>query len=277
MIDTHQHFWKLSRGDYPWPNTSVAPIYKDFLPFDLAPLLEENGVEKTILVQATPTVEETEFLLDLAEKTDFVAGVVGWVDLAAPEAKDTIDRLRGNPFFKGVRPMLQDISNTAWVLQPQVLDVLSHVAEAGLTMDALVQPRHLPAIHQLLLEQPDLKVVIDHIAKPDIAAGPADNWWLNGMEKLANCPNCYCKLSGMVTEAGPYWTPEQLRTYVEHIIDLFGPERTMWGSDWPVVNLASDYTSWIGVFEEILTGLEGRISRKTLSKTAEHFYDLVSH
>ncbi|WP_299154214.1 amidohydrolase family protein [uncultured Tateyamaria sp.] len=276
IIDAHQHFWTLARGDYPWPNLSVSPIFQDFGPQDLEPLLKLSGVDRTVLVQATATVPETEFLLDLANYTDFVAAVVGWVPLDHEDAKLTIDRLAQHPKFRGVRPMLQDISNTAWILQPNVLDALRHVASCDLSMDALIQPRHLPAIHQLLLEVPDLRLVVDHVAKPEMISGKPDTWWKDGMSKLAAHRNCYCKLSGMVTEIGSNWTEDQLAPFLSYVIEAFGTDRILWGSDWPVLNLASDYQAWSSVFDQLLEPHAAVISKRSCSDTTAAFYRIES-
>jgi L-fuconolactonase len=272
MIDAHQHFWRLDRGDYDWPNDSVAPIFRDFAPEDLRPLLAAAGVQQTVLVQATPTIAETEFLLALAKQTDFVAGVVGWVDLTAPEAIPTIDRLRADPMLKGLRPMLQNIDRTDWILDPAAAPALSHMQTTGLRFDALIQPRHLPVIALLALRYPALPILIDHIAKPRMGQGQSpDPAWAEGMAALAKLPNVWCKLSGMVTEIGPDWQTADLAPFAAHVLQAFGPDRLIWGSDWPVLQLASDYA----------TNLAGALSlvppaqhSKIFDANARRFYGL---
>ncbi|WP_227268156.1 amidohydrolase family protein [Roseobacter weihaiensis] len=273
IIDAHQHFWTLARGDYAWPNETVAPIFRDFTPDDLYPLLKQAGVEKTILVQATDTVAETEFLLTIAAQTDFVAGVVGWVDLTAPDAIATIDRLRRNPMLKGLRPMLQSIPDTDWILQDAAQPALAHMAAVDLSFDALIQPRHLSVIAKLAQRYPSLGIVVDHIAKPQIGAGQgSDQTFQDGIRQVASCENVLCKLSGMVTEAGPDWTPTDLTPYAQTIIDRFGAERVMFGSDWPVVNLAGDYGKWISYVQALLAPLRASARHNILAGTAQRFY-----
>ena len=271
MIDAHQHFWQLARGDYDWPNASVAAIFRDFAPQDLAPLLAEAGVGQTVLVQATPTVAETRYLLDVAARTPFVGAVVGWVDLTAPDAVATIDALRADPLLRGLRPMLQSIEDTDWILQPAAEAALRHMARAGLRFDALIQPRHLPVIDRLARRHPDLPIVIDHIAKPRMGAGQApDTDWLAGISALAALPNVWCKLSGMITEIGPDWMPADLTRHAALVLQQFGPARVMWGSDWPVVNLAGDYAAWVAQARALV----GEAAEQVFDGTARRFYGL---
>ncbi|MDO6731837.1 amidohydrolase family protein [Marinovum sp. 2_MG-2023] len=277
ILDAHQHFWQLSRGDYPWPDESVAQILRDFLPDDLAPHLNANDVAKTILVQATDTVAETEFLLALAEQHAVIAGVVGWVPLDSPDAPDLIDRLRRNPMLKGLRPMLQNIVADDWILRPEVQPALAHMQAIGLCLDALIQPRHLEAIACVAKTYPDLKIVIDHIAKPDMGAGNLpDGNWINGMSALACCPNVFCKFSGMVTEAGPAWSLDQIAPFADHVLNCFGPSKLMWGSDWPVVNLASDYPTWCQTARKLVRHLSEDAQHDVFWRTGTDFYNLSS-
>ena len=271
MIDAHQHFWQLGRGDYDWPNDSVAPIFRDFGPEDLAPQLAAAGVRQTVLVQATPTVAETRYLLNLAARTQFVAAVVGWVDLAAPDALAVIDGLRRDPMLRGLRPMLQSIDDTDWILQPAADAALRHMAQVGLRFDALIQPRHLPVIATLAQRHPDLPIVVDHVAKPRMGQGQVpDAAWLAGISALAALPNVWCKLSGMITEIGPDWMPADLTAHAAHVLASFGPDRVMWGSDWPVVNLAGDYAGWIAQARAMV----GEGADQVFAGTARRFYGL---
>ncbi len=275
MIDAHQHFWQLGRGDYDWPNESVAPINRDFGPDDLGPLLSAAGVRQTVLVQATPTVAETQFLLNLAARTPFVAGVVGWVDLTAPDAIATIDALRRDSMLKGLRPMLQSIQDTDWILQPAAEAALRHMAAVGLRFDALIQPRHLDAMARLARRHPDLAIVIDHLAKPRMGQGILpDAAWLDGMTALAELPNVWCKLSGMITEIGPGWQPEELGAHAAHVLARFGASRVMWGSDWPVVNLAGNYADWLSMARRLTSGLSPAEASMVFEGTARAFYGL---
>ncbi len=275
IVDAHQHFWTLARGDYAWPNADVAAIFRDFTPADLAPVLAENGVTQTVLVQATDSIAETEFMLDIASQFAPISGVVGWVDVTAPDAIDTIDRLAKNPKLKGFRPMLQGIEDPQWILQDAAQATLAHMAKQGLRFDALIQPRHLPVIQQLSRHHPDLRIVVDHIAKPNIATddGPESDWKA-GIFMLAAQPNIYCKLSGMITEAKDDWTAEDLAPYANVIIQAFGAERVMFGSDWPVVNLAGDYQRWLTAAQHITNSLSDAQKRQIFAETAQNFYDI---
>lgn len=275
MIDAHQHFWRLSRGDYPWPNPDVAPIFRDFGPDDLRPLLSRAGVTRTVLVQATDTVAETEWLLDLAKEFPVVAGVVGWVDLAAADAIATIDRLRADPLLKGLRPMLQNIAETGWILRPEAQPALAHMAAVGLRFDALIQPRHLPVILTLAEAHPGLGIVVDHVAKPRMGQGASpDADWVAGMRALAARPNVWCKLSGMITEIGPDWRMKDLDPFARLVLTAFGPARCMFGSDWPVVNLAGDYQIWAETALALAAPLSAADKESLFSGSAREFYAL---
>ncbi|MDC0737791.1 amidohydrolase family protein [Cognatishimia sp. SS12] len=274
-IDAHQHFWTLARGDYPWPNASVAPIFRDFGPKDLAPLISVAGIDETVLVQATDTVAETEFLLKIATQTPWVAGVVGWVDLQADGAIEMIDYLRANPYLKGLRPMLQNISETDWILNAAAQPALAHMAAQNLCFDALVQPRHLPVILELSQRHPNLKIVIDHIAKPTMGGGtmPARDW-SRGMSQLAAQPNVYCKLSGLLTEVGPNWRSDDVAPFAAHVLNAFGASKVMFGSDWPVLSLAATYSEWCALVEGYLAGFSPHERSAIMGETAMHFYGL---
>ncbi|HSS86006.1 MAG TPA: amidohydrolase family protein [Reyranella sp.] len=240
-VDAHHHVWTIARGDYRWmsPDLSIA---RDYGLDDLRPLL--GGITATVLVQAADTEAETAFMLDVARASaGLVQGVVGWTDLAAPGAPDRIAELARIPLLKGLRPMLQDIEDTDWILRPAVQPALAAMARHGLRFDALLKPRHLPVIGVLAERHPDLPVVIDHAAKPDIANG-AFQPWARHMARLARETPWCCKVSGLVTEARADWQVEDLRPYVDHLLSTFGPDRLMWGSDWPVVTLASNYRRW---------------------------------
>lgn len=275
IVDAHQHFWTLARGDYAWPNESVAPIFKDFGPQDLEPLLVAAGVDRTVLVQATDSVDETRFLLDLAGKSDRIAAVVGWVDFASDAAVNTVQDLAKNSLLKGLRPMLQGIEQSDWILQDAAEAVLTQMVSADLRFDALVQPRHLPHLFELAKRHPGLAIVVDHLAKPEMGEGrEPDHLWRMGMESLAARPNVFCKLSGMVTEIGPDWKLQDLQPFAKTILDCFGPDRVMFGSDWPVVNLASDYASWLTAARSLLSGLSESNVSKIMGGTARKFYGI---
>ena len=248
-IDAHHHVWRVDRGDYGWL-TPDLPICRDYGLADLRPLLGE--ITATVLVQAAPTETETAFLLDTARGSGgLVRGVVGWTDLAAPDAPGRIAAMAADPLLLGLRPMLQDIAETGWILRAEVQPALQAMAAAGLRFDALVQPRHLPLLPDVCARHPALRVVIDHGAKPAIAAGRFQPW-ADAIARVARETAAACKLSGLVTEAAPGWKAADLRPYVDHLLACFGPDRLMWGSDWPVVNLAGGYTRWRDAALELL-------------------------
>ncbi len=270
-IDAHQHFWRLSRGDYGWLDASLAPIHRDFGPQDLGPLLTQNGVDRTILVQAAPTAEETDFILALAQATPFVAGVVGWADFEAPDAARRIAERAAQPGLVGLRPMIQDLPQTDWMLGPAIQPAIEAMIAAGLRFDALVKPAHLPVLLTFARRHPDLRIVIDHGGKPNIAAGEHDGW-ARDIQALAKEPNVACKLSGLITEAAPDPTPADLRPYVDTLLEAFGPKRLMWGSDWPVLNLNGDYAGWRDDAEALSEGLSVDERDWVFGKTARAFY-----
>ena len=236
-IDSHQHFWSLARGDYGWLTPNNGPIYRDFGPRDLRPILREAEVHRTIVVQAAPTIAETRHLLSIAQEEEFVAGVVGWVDMDRPErAIEDLERLSRNPKFRGIRPMIQDIADVSWILGSGPALVIERLIDLDLRFDALVRPVHLSRLLELLARYPELAVVVDHGGKPNIAER---RWqpWADRMESLAEDSRAYCKLSGLLTESRAEDEEEVMFPYMNHLLRCFGPERLMWGSDWPVLNL----------------------------------------
>jgi L-fucono-1,5-lactonase len=272
QIDAHQHFWRPSRGDYGWLTPEAFPdLYRDFGPGDLAPLMVMAGVERTVLVQAAPTEAETDFLLEIAAENSMVAGVVGWTDLAAPDAPAKIERMSSNRKLLGLRPMLQDLDDDAWILRPRLASALDAMENFSLTLDALIKPRHLPHLARLIEARPELPVVIDHGAKPDISAGELDGW-AEQMRAIGRGSAAFCKLSGLVTEARPGWRKEDLRPYVDVLLDAFGANRLMWGSDWPVVNAAGGYAAWRRAAEALVAGCSAEERDLIFGWTAQHFY-----
>ncbi len=276
QIDAHQHFWRVDRGDYGWLTPQAHPaICRDFGPDDLKPLMAAAGVTCTVLVQAAPTAAETQFLLEIARATPFVAGVVGWADLEAPGAAEMVEDMAGDPKLLGLRPMLQDLADDAWILKPELAPALDAMRAAGLRFDALVTPRHLPHLARLLARRPDLKVVIDHGAKPDIAAGAIADWSA-AIRAIARDTGAVCKLSGLVTEAGDGWAVEQLKPFVDVLLDAFGPARLMWGSDWPVVNEAGGYAAWRAAAEALTAQLSADDRSLIFGGTAAAFYGIAA-
>ncbi|MEQ7874469.1 amidohydrolase family protein [Sphingomonas sp. ASV193] len=244
LIDAHQHFWRLDNPGHQWPGEAEAAICRDYLPADFAAETAGLGVAGSILVQAQPTDRDTDWLLDLAEADRAILGVVGWVDFASPDAPRRIADLAARPKLKGLRPMLQAIDDSAWVLRDAVAPAVAAMYEAGLCFDALVQPRHLPALAAFAARWPGLPIVIDHGAKPHAAAGTLDPW-RDDMARLADA-GCWCKLSGLRTEQAPGQSADSLAPYVDALLRLFG-DRLMWGSDWPVLHMAGDrYADWLG-------------------------------
>jgi L-fuconolactonase len=273
-IDSHQHFWSLQRGDYHWLTPEMKTLYQDFLPPDLEPMLQSAGVERTILVQAATSVAETDYLLSLADRHTFIAGVVGWVDMDDPTtALDDLCRLQESDCLLGVRPMIQDIADPDWMLRDHLTPIFEQLIAANLRFDALVLPAHLQNLRRLLDRHPRLACVIDHAAKPAIASA---SWqpWADDMAALAANTNSYCKLSGLLTEAGARTDDDALRPYVEHIVECFGAQRLMWGSDWPVLNLASRYGNWVHQSERLLQHLSVGEQDAIFGATAKVFYGL---
>lgn len=267
-VDAHHHVWTIARGDYGWLSPDMA-IARDYGLDDLRPLLDD--ITATVLVQAAATDAETAFMLDVGrESAGLVRGVVGWTDLASPGAAARIAALAAEPLLKGLRPMLQDIDDTAWILLPGVQPALTAMARYGLRFDALIKPRHLPIIGELAHRHPDLAVVIDHAAKPDIASGGLRPW-AGHMARLARETPWCCKVSGLVTEARADWRIDDLRPYVDHLLSTFGPDRLMWGSDWPVVTLASNYQRWR---EAAASLLPTEAHAAVFGGTATRFYGL---
>ena len=271
-IDSHHHFWRVARGDYGWLTADSFPVlYRDYLPGDLAPLLKQCGIDKTILVQGAQTIAETEFLLEIADATAFVAGVVGWVDFEAANAAEDIARLARRKKLVSLRPMLQDLEDDAWILRPGIAPAIEALRKSGLRFDALVFPRHLPHLIHFLERHADLAAVIDHGAKPYIARGEIEPW-ATQMRHIAKTTDATCKLSGLATEAGDNWSAEKLKPYVDVLLDAFGASRLMWGSDWPVLNLAGDYVRWFGAAEELTAPLSAGERERIFGGTAADFY-----
>ena len=273
-VDAHHHVWSLARGDYGWITPALPLLHRDFGLADLTPLREAAGVTTTVLVQAAPTVAETRFLLQVAkDSAGVVKGVVGWVDLAAADAIPTLTRLARDPLLKSIRPMLQDMPDPSWILRADVGRALAALPRLGLRLDALVKPAQLPALLPLLDHHPDLAVVIDQAAKPDIAGGMWEPW-ARSMRAAAANPRVRCKLSGLVTEAGPNWTIETLRPYFDFLLECFGAHRLMWGSDWPVVNLGGSYQRWYAATVALMDGLTLQERAAIMGGTARKFYGL---
>ncbi|WP_315835445.1 amidohydrolase family protein [Bradyrhizobium prioriisuperbiae] len=273
-IDAHQHFWRMARGDYAWLTPALGAIYRDFDPDDLAPHLAAHGISASILVQAAPTEAETAFLLDIADKTAFVAGVVGWTEFASPDAPAAIARLATHPLLVGLRPMVQDITDDDWLAHADLAPAFDAMIAHQLVFDALLKPRHLRRLLPVLERHPQLRVVVDHAAKPAIGAGD-DTAWRDDIAAVAQFPDIACKLSGLVTEAPSGWTIDDVRPYTDHLLSCFGAERLIWGSDWPVVTLAADYGRWLATAERLMASLDATARARVFGGNAATLY--LSH
>jgi L-fuconolactonase len=277
IVDAHHHFWDPDRAEYPWMTGEMAPIRRAFGPADLRPLLERSHVDRTVVVQTRSSMEETRELLATAAATDFVAGVVGWVDLTDPTVPELLGELReapGGRYLVGIRHQVHDEDDPRWLLRPDVLRGLEGVAETGLTCDLLVRARELPAALAVARRFTHLRFVVDHLAKPAIASG-ADARWEEGMAPLAELPNVSCKLSGMVTEADwATWRPADLAPFVERVRAWFGDERLLFGSDWPVCLVAAGYDRVLTALREILGELPPASADAIFGGNAIRDYDL---
>ncbi|MDH5687001.1 MAG: amidohydrolase family protein [Candidatus Bathyarchaeota archaeon] len=272
--DSHQHFWDLSRFHYEWLKHQPKVLRRNYLPQDLLPLLKETEVQHTVVVQAHNSLEEAEWLLDLADAHEFLAGVVAWVDLTSPRISEVLAQLSKRPKLRGIRYADAE-GNERWLLGEEVLHGLREVARYKLTFDVLVRPHHLKYIPTLADQVPELRMVVDHIAKPRIAPNELEPW-ATDIAKLADIPQIYCKVSGMVTEADwKRWTVEDLKPYVDHVLKVFGVERLMWGSDWPVCLLAANYHEVYRSVLEVTDSLSREQREKLYGLNAQRFYRLT--
>ncbi len=278
QIDAHQHYWEPKRGDYDWMDPDDPVLARRYMPADLAASLTKHGIARSVVVQAAATVAETEYMLGIADATGSVAAVVGWVDFEDPGQLHHLERLARHPKFVGLRPMIQDIADIDWMLRDEVQWAYKAIIELDLTFDALGFPRHLDNFLTLLRRYPDLRVVIDHGMKPPIrdhAEGPeVFDRWAEGMSRLADRTQARCKFSGLVTEANEDWTLDDLRPYADHILAAFGPERVMWGSDWPVCQLRASYDAWRQAAQALTAHLGEEARAQVFGGTAIGFYRL---
>jgi L-fuconolactonase len=271
-LDAHQHFWRYDPAQHVWMTDAMVALRRDYLPRDLAPLLEGSGFAGTIAVQARQMVEETEWLLDLADANDFIRGVVGWVDLRSPDLGAQLERLGSNPKLVGVRHVVHDEPDEAFMLLPEFRRGIAHLGPAGLSYDLLLRPQHLQPAIRLVDEFEQQPFVLDHIAKPGVGelTGSA---WKEDVRRLAERPNVFCKLSGLVTEADwKAWQPGHFRPSLDVVLDAFGPHRLMIGSDWPVCTLAADYATTMGVVMDFVGGLSPSEQAGILGSNCARFY-----
>ncbi|MFC0333603.1 amidohydrolase family protein [Paenibacillus sepulcri] len=274
-IDAHQHFWNLEKVAYPWLTAGFGPIYRTIEAPELEPLLRENGIDRTVIVQAMDSYEDTDYMLETAAQYDWVAGVVGWVPLNKPdEAARRLELYTRNPLFKGVRHLIHEEKDPDWVVQDTVVEGLKVLAAFGLTFDVVaVFPNHLKHVPALAEKVPGLRMVIDHLAKPQIKEQRMEPW-AGELKAAAAYPNVYAKVSGLNTAAADNWSASDIKPYIDYAIDLFGADRLMFGSDWPVANLAGDYGR---VWAETNLALQDRPQAERdaiLGGTAVSFYNL---
>jgi L-fuconolactonase len=273
-IDAHQHFWDLERFQYAWMPPEPSPLHGNFLPQHLEPILTRNRFDGSVVVQANTLLAETHWLLELAEAHSFIRGVVGWVDLTDPRLGDELDRLQLHPKFKGVRHPVHDEVDVNWLMREDVLRGLAELARRDLPYDLLLRPPHLPLVPRIAERIPRLRMVIDHIAKPPIATQKLDGW-AQDMESAACIPQIRCKFSGMITEDDPrQLKADRLRPYVAHVMSVFGPDRLMFGSDWPVCLTAGSWKEVLAMFTQAVGPQPMEIREKLLGGTATEFYQL---
>jgi L-fuconolactonase len=273
-IDAHQHFWHYNPDEYGWIDESMSLLRRDFLPADLKPELNRAGFDAAIAVQARQTIEETKWLLDLAEASPFIAGVIGWVDLRSPNLRAELEDLARNPKLLGVRHIVQSEPDDRFLLQPEFLRGIRVLEEFNLTYDILIYARHLPVAAEFVRQFPGQRFVLDHLAKPPIKSGSLHPW-SSGLRELGGFSNVFCKLSGLVTEADwKTWKPKQITPYLDVALESFGPERLMIGSDWPVSTVAGSYSEVMNVVMEYLSKYSEDVQNAMLGGTAEKFWKL---
>jgi L-fuconolactonase len=273
-IDAHQHFWDLDRFPYPWMPPDPSPLRRNFAPEHLQPILERNRFDGSVVVQATTHEGEAPWLLNLSETHSFIRGVVAWVDLTSAELPYTLDTVQKHPKFKGVRHPVHDETDDRWLLRADVVQGLHELERRDIPYDLLLRPQHLKPAIELIDKLPSLKMVVDHIAKPLIAKRQMDAW-AEDIERISKTPNVYVKLSGMITEAEwKVWTADRLRPYVHHVWKLFGPDRCMFGSDWPVCLLAGTWKETLAALTQAIGPLPLEVRNKLMGETAAMFYRL---
>ena len=273
-LDAHQHFWHYDPAEHVWMTDAMSALKHDFLPQDLKPLLAASGFDGCIAVQARQSLEETRWLLELAEEHDFIKGVVGWVDLCSPDLPKQLDRLEGCTRLVGVRHVVQDEPDDAFMLRPDFRRGIARLAENGLIYDLLIYPRQLNAAVRLVREFPEQRFVLDHIAKPAIAEGLIEPW-ATKLRELAALTNVTCKLSGMVTETKwKHWKAEDFWPYLDVVFDAFGAERLMIGSDWPVCTLSGEYADVVGIVTDYVAQLPAEQREGVLGGNCARVYGI---
>jgi L-fuconolactonase len=275
-IDAHQHFWLYNPAEYDWIDDSMSALRRDFLPADLTPELESSDFQGSVAVQARQALEETRWLLELAERSPSILGVVGWADLRSPDIRSQLKTLARNPKLVGVRHIVQSEPDDRFLLQPEFLRGISALEEFGLAYDILIYTKHLPVAAEFVERFPHQRFVLDHLAKPPIKSGLIDSW-ANGIKRLSEFPNVYCKLSGLVTEGDwEHWQPEQIVPFLDVAFESFGPDRLMIGSDWPVCLVAASYARAVQVVKAYLSGQKPETREGVLGGNAQRFWRLTS-
>lgn len=274
-VDAHQHYWDLERFPYPWMPKAPSPLRRNYLPGDLQPILDRNGFDGSVVVQAASVPGEAPWLLELADRNPRILGVVGWVDLKSAGLPHELDKLQAHPKFKGARHPVHDEADDRWLLEVDVVRGLRELERRDIPYDLLVRPQHLQFIPELADRLPKLRMVIDHIAKPPIAEGRMDGWDRD-MERISRIPQICVKLSGMITEADhKSWKADHLRPFVKHMVETFGPDRLMFGSDWPVCLLAGSWKEVLAAFTQALGPLPTETRARMLGETAAQFYGIA--
>jgi L-fuconolactonase len=273
-VDAHQHFWIYNSSEYDWIDDSMSAIRRDFLPKHLQPELTRNGFEGSVVVQTRQTLDETRWLLGLAQQSPAIVGVVGWVDLCSPEVIAQLEPLAKNPKLVGLRHIVQSEPDDRFLLRPEFLRGISLLERFDLAYDILIYTRHLQVTAEFVERFPRQRFVLDHLAKPPIKSGKI-NPWADGIRRLAGFPNVFAKLSGMVTEADwLHWKAEEIAPYLDVAFECFGPERLMVGSDWPVCLVAADYTRTMDVVKNYLHQATAEVREAVLGGNAQRFWRL---
>ena len=273
-IDSHQHFWKFDPIRDSWITDEMSVIQKNFYPKDLQPVLQANGIDACVVVQADQSIEETKFLLDLANNNDFIKAVVGWIDLQADDIDEQLANWKSEKKLAGFRHVLQAEPDVEYMLRPNFLRGIFALKKHGFTYDILIFPKHLPFTQKFVAHFPDQPFVLDHIAKPYIKAGLIDDW-KKEIESLAKFENVHCKVSGIITEADwKNWTYEQIKPYLDVVFEAFGTNRIMFGSDFPVCLLAGEYTQVKDIIETYTTHFLASEKSKIFGENAAKFYKI---
>lgn len=274
IVDAHNHFWQYDPQEYAWISAEMAILRKDYLPGQLKAEMDRHGVQATVAVQGRQSLEENHFLLDLADKFPFIKGVVGWLDLQKEEVKEELQAFSAYPAFKGLRHMIQSEEDDQFMLRPDFMRGIAWLKEFDLTYDILIAEKQLPVTIKFVEAFPDQKFVLDHVAKPSIQSGRLEPWATH-IRNLARNKNLYCKLSGLVTEADhEHWKEADIKPYLEVVFEAFGPQRLMFGSDWPVCLLAADYSRVLRLIQDYIGQLNSLEQEMVMGLNARNFYKL---